>query len=192
MLDRRGNQLFRIDELWSGHGLVIAQSLAGDPVLAVAAVIIASHHPERQGVATRKGMEERLLLDGIGLDARRIPRRNPQFTALIESHLANAASAFGHKAAMPACQTAHGIGMRCITFSAHQLRCRGHRILGQQLTQRCLFNFHGLLVVRADVSLLYYTRSFARVPGSISTSQGISLFAVQLLLLGARRRLVCK
>ena len=71
------HQLLRGDGLDGRQGGVIAQRLAGDPVLAIGAVKIAPHHPEGQRVGAGIHMEERLLLDRVALHARDVAERAP-------------------------------------------------------------------------------------------------------------------
>ena len=81
---------------------VIAQGLAGDPVLAVRAVKIAPHHSESQRIGSRIDMEERLLLDRITLHARDIAERHAQLAVLIEADPANAVPPRTDETAVPA------------------------------------------------------------------------------------------
>ena len=61
---------------------------------------IASHHAEGERVAPGIHMEKRLLLDRVALQRRRVTKGHSQLSALIETHLANAASAFPDQTAM--------------------------------------------------------------------------------------------
>jgi hypothetical protein len=54
-------------------------------------------------------MGERLLLDGIALNSRRIPPRDLEDAALIEPHLAHSGAAGPDETAVAACDAPHGI-----------------------------------------------------------------------------------
>ena len=88
---------------WMGaSAAVVAQGLAGDPVLAVGAMKIAAHHAERQRIAAGIDVEERLLLDRVALHAGDVAERHAQLAAFVEAHLANAAMPRADETAMAA------------------------------------------------------------------------------------------
>jgi hypothetical protein len=60
-------ELFRRAEPREADGLVVAERLGGDPVLAVAAVVVAAEHAEGEGVAGGEGVVEGFFLDGVDL-----------------------------------------------------------------------------------------------------------------------------
>ena len=104
-----GHQLPRGDGLDGGQRGVIAQGLAGNPVLAVGTVEVAAHHPERQRVAARIHMEEGLLLDRVALHARDVAKGNAQLAVLVEAHTANPMAPGGDEAAVAAHRCSHFI-----------------------------------------------------------------------------------
>ena len=63
---------------------------------------IAAEHAEAVGERAGVGMEERFLLDGIALRAPDIAPRHQQPASLVVADLADANSAVGQRAAMPA------------------------------------------------------------------------------------------
>ena len=99
---RGRDELFRRDCLEGRDRRFVAQCLAGDPVLTVGTMEIASHHSEGERVTAGVHVEKRLLLDRVALQRRDVAERNPQLRALIETHFANAASAFADQTAMAA------------------------------------------------------------------------------------------
>src|SRR5215813_7813818 len=80
----------------------ISQRLAGDPVLTVRAMEIATHHTKSQRVASRVNMEVRFLLDWIALKAGNVAERNFQFRAGVEADFANIPPTASDQTAMPA------------------------------------------------------------------------------------------
>src|SRR5262245_31804900 len=89
MLNRQVHQLLRRTQPGWRHRLRIAQHLAGHPVLAVAAVIIAAEHSKGQRIRTGKHVEEGLLLDGVARQCSDISVRDQQLAPLVESHSAD-------------------------------------------------------------------------------------------------------
>jgi len=66
---RQVHEILRAAKARHRHGVIVAQRLAGHPILAIRAMQVAAHHPERQRVPAGVGMKEGLLLDGVDLDA---------------------------------------------------------------------------------------------------------------------------
>src|SRR2546421_944726 len=85
----------------------VAQRLAGEPVLAVAAVEVAPQHPEGERVRAREGVEERLLLGGIALQGGDVSGGRVQGAVLVEAHLADAAAPRFDETAVPAGEAAN-------------------------------------------------------------------------------------
>ena len=115
-------EFLRLDPLGPGDGIVISQALAGNPVLAVAAVEIAPQHAEGQGVPARKGVEEGLLLDRVHLHARDIAGGHVQLAIADVPDPAHPPLAFGDLAPMAAGQAAN----RPFVLAADQLLGRRH------------------------------------------------------------------
>src|SRR5205807_10205830 len=105
------HQLFRRDFLDRRDRRLIAQRLAGDPVLAVGTMEIAAHHAEGQRVAARMNVEERLLLHRVALQRGHVTERHAQPAALMETNFAYAATPLADQTAMPARETADAIAL---------------------------------------------------------------------------------
>src|SRR5207302_9324716 len=84
----------------------VAQRLAGEPVLAVAAVEVAPQHAEGERVRAGEGVEERLLLGGSALQRGQVSYWRVEESDLVEAHLADAAPARFDETAMPAGEAA--------------------------------------------------------------------------------------
>jgi hypothetical protein len=91
---------------------------------------VAAQHSERERVAARETVEERLFLGGVGLQRRDVAGRSQQRPFLIEAHLADAAAPRLHEAAMPAGEAAH----RAVREALDQLGFANPRI--QDLGER--------------------------------------------------------
>src|SRR5207237_6895791 len=85
------------------------QRLRGHPVLAVAAVVVAAKHAERQRQRAGIGVEERLLLDRVDLQSRDVAARHLEHAAFVIADLADALEALEDFAAMAAGVAAHGV-----------------------------------------------------------------------------------
>jgi hypothetical protein len=68
-------------------------------------MVIAPEHAERQRIAPRVDVEERLLLDGIGLNSSDVAEGHPELAASIEAHLADAAPPLWNQTAVSARDT---------------------------------------------------------------------------------------
>jgi hypothetical protein len=101
----------QIDELFGGakprrgDGFGVAEHLAGDPVLAIAAVIIAAEHSEGEGVAAGQDVEEGLFLDGVAGESADVAVRDHERAAAIEADAADAVAAGLDETAMAAGET---------------------------------------------------------------------------------------
>src|SRR5581483_4394712 len=84
----------------------IAQRLRRHPVLAVAAVVIATEHTERKRECAGVGVEERFLLDRIDLQRGRVTTRHPQHSILVVADFADALQSVQDLAAMSAGEAA--------------------------------------------------------------------------------------
>src|SRR2546427_12080775 len=69
----------------------MAEDLGGQRVLTVRTVVVASEHPEGEGARARVSVEERLLLDGVELEAGDVARRDHKTPVFVPAHLADAA-----------------------------------------------------------------------------------------------------
>ena len=74
---RGAHDLRRSHRLGGRRGRLVPERLRGDPVLAVAAVIVAAEHAEGQRPGARQRVEERLLLDRVELQAGHVAERAP-------------------------------------------------------------------------------------------------------------------
>jgi len=81
--------------------LVVAKSLARDPILAIAAMKIAPEHPEREGVASGESVKEWLFFDRIDLHTGHVASRHSQLTLFIKANPANTGSSGKNLAAVP-------------------------------------------------------------------------------------------
>src|SRR5262249_44079476 len=91
---------------WRGDSCRIAKRLRCHPVLAVGTVEIAAEHSKAVGERTGVGVEERLLLDRIALNATDISPGDTQPAALVEPDLADADGALGQRTFVAARVTA--------------------------------------------------------------------------------------
>ena len=107
--------------------------MRSDPILAVAAVQIASQHSEAVRQSARIGVKKRLLLDGIALDPADVSPRHIESTAAVVAHFADSGLPLRDGAAMAAGITAHPIAIELLiqVAFAHLLvddiAERGHR-----------------------------------------------------------------
>ena len=113
---------------------VFAQSLRGDPVLAVGAVQVATQHAEAIGQSAAEGVKERLLFDGIALDAADVAPGSVELAAAVEADLADARVALGDGAAMAAGETADAVAV--------ELLCELGRCFGDLLVEDLLESGH--------------------------------------------------
>src|ERR1019366_6019414 len=111
-----------------------AQHLRSVPVLAIRTMQVATQHSKAVGERARRGVEERLLLDGIALHSGNISERHVKDSASIEADLAYANLAFRNRATVPAGIAAYSIAInrfpkRAITLAnpfIKDLAQRGH------------------------------------------------------------------
>src|SRR4029077_11463600 len=104
------------------------------PVLAIAAVVVASEHAERQRPRAGIGVKERLLLDRVDLQGGDVAARNAQHAAVVVANLADALESVEDLAAMPARVAADGVSVQCF----YQLWSGLRRAMGQKLSERDL------------------------------------------------------
>src|SRR5262249_52866281 len=90
----------------------IAQGLAGDPILAVRTMQVAPHHAERERIAPRVDMEERLLLNRVALQGADVAERHTKVTVLDEPDLADSSLPLADQTAMAASHTADAAILR--------------------------------------------------------------------------------
>src|SRR5262245_58637858 len=102
MLERDIDQLLRIGELRRRDRIDIAQHLAGDPVLTISAVKIATEHAEGQGIRAGQDVEEGLFLNRIARDASHVAMRDQQRPIVIEADSTDPIATGLNEAAMPA------------------------------------------------------------------------------------------
>ena len=100
---RERDELIRTDVAWAPSGVFVAQRLAGDPVLAIRTVKIATEHSEAERGVAGKRVEERLLFDRIDLQRADVAKRDPQFAVSMKTHAADAVATGPDPAAMPTC-----------------------------------------------------------------------------------------
>ena len=132
--DLRGGHLLG----WHAHHR-IAQRLRGQGVVTEGTVILASEHPEGEGARARVRMEERLLLDGVELEAGDVARRNHEAPVLVPAHLADAALVGRDQAAVAARVAAHaGLGEPLVQLA-----------LARQASEHIGQRRHGALIVPA-------------------------------------------
>ena len=112
--------------LAGGNRFRIAQHLAGHPVLAIAAVIIAAEHAKGERIGAGQDMKERLLLDRIARQRPDISVRHEQRAVVIEAHAANPIAPRLDDAAMPAGEALH----RAVLLSLDQRLGRRHCCAG--------------------------------------------------------------
>src|SRR5262249_22632085 len=91
---RDADESFRRDRLRLRRRGSIAKGLTREPVLAVAAVVVAAEHPECERIGTGLDMEERLLLDRIALQRPDVAPRHAELARLVRPDLADAAATF--------------------------------------------------------------------------------------------------
>ena len=103
------NQEFRRRLVRRRYGAGIAQSLRGNPVLAVGAVEIASHHAEAVGQGAGMGVEKRFLLDGIAVRAGGVSPGNVERAATVVADFADSGLAFGDGTAVSAGEAADAV-----------------------------------------------------------------------------------
>src|SRR5436309_2203898 len=96
------------------HRVRIAQRLRGNPILAIAAMEIASQHAKAERQPSRTRVEKRFLLYGIALNAAYVAPGDHEPAALVEAHLAYAESSIRNRAAMPACVTTHALPVELV------------------------------------------------------------------------------
>src|SRR4051812_16338350 len=95
---------------------------------------VAAEHAEAERESTRIGVEERLLFDGVALDAGDVSPRHAQPAVVIEAHLAHAERAGRDRTLMPARVTPQAIpierldqfGRRLARAAAQQFLKGGH------------------------------------------------------------------
>ena len=80
----------------------VAQRLGREPVLAVAAVIVAAEHAERERLGAGERVEEGLLLDRVELEGRHVAEGDAQRARVVEADAADALAARRDQAAMAA------------------------------------------------------------------------------------------
>ncbi len=102
MLDGEIDELLGRGEPGRRDGFDVAEHLAGDPVLAIAAVVVAAEHAEGEGVGTGQDVEEGLFLDGVAGEASRRSRRGPEDAIFVEADAADAVAAGLDEAAVAA------------------------------------------------------------------------------------------
>src|SRR5439155_761711 len=90
------------------RGLRITDALGGEPVLTVAAVVVAAQHAEGERLAPGHGVEEGLLLDGIDLQGPHVTMGNIEDAAFVVPDFADAAAAGSNQAAMSAGEAGEG------------------------------------------------------------------------------------
>src|SRR5262249_57772128 len=73
---------------------------------AVPAVEVAAEHAERQRARPRKGVEERLLLDGVHVQGAHVAEGDLERPALVEAHPADAVAAGRYQAPVAAGEAA--------------------------------------------------------------------------------------
>ena len=83
-------------------GVGVAEHLAGDPILAVAAVEIATEHAERQRVGAGQDVEERLLLDRVAGEGADVAVGDEERAVVVEPDAADAVAAGLDEAAVAA------------------------------------------------------------------------------------------
>ena len=91
-----------LDQLRQGARARIAESLRGEPVLAVAAVVVAAEHAEGEGLGSGQGVEERLLLHRVELEGRHVAEGNAQRPRVVEADPADTFATRRDDAAMAA------------------------------------------------------------------------------------------
>ncbi len=126
------HQLLRPAEARVADRLIVPQGLAGDPILAEAAVEVTPEHPERERFASRIGVVEGLLFDRVDLQAGHVSAWHAELTVLIEADAADARATVGDHAAMSAGETLNGL----VALVADQLARCGKRVAVQQFLQR--------------------------------------------------------
>ena len=125
----------RIDRRRDGRR--IAKRLRRHPVLTVRAVEIAAEHAEAVRERARMGVEERLLLDRIALDAADVAPRHLQGSTFVESNFADAGRALRYRALMATrvaaqtvpCELFDQLGRRLVCTSRQQILQSGHSVI---------------------------------------------------------------
>src|SRR4051794_5016393 len=105
MLNRQIDQLFRRRKLRRRDRIGVAQHLACDPVLAVAAMVITTKHSKRQGVRARQDVEEWLLFDRIARQRADVSVWHEQGAILVKTNPTNAITTRLDNTAMAAGET---------------------------------------------------------------------------------------
>jgi len=101
------------------------------PILAVAAVKIATEHAETEGARAGQGMEKRLLLDGIQVRAVDIAEGRIELALAVVAHLADAGEPGRDGATVAAGEAFHTIAVeRAAQFS---FACLARQLLSQGL-----------------------------------------------------------
>lgn len=103
------NELIHGGILRNSDGARISESLRGNPVLTVAAMIVTTEHAKAQSLRSRQGMEEWFLLNGVALQCRNISKGDIKSTPFIEADFADAWQAFQNDAAVSASKTAKAV-----------------------------------------------------------------------------------
>ena len=107
--DGEANEVVGSTHARERDGVVVAQGLAGDPILAVGTVEVTAEHAKGEGVAPGIGVPEGFLFDGVDLESGDVAPGDAEFAGAVETDSAHAGFAVADEAAVATGEATDGI-----------------------------------------------------------------------------------